>query len=229
MLGFPQKTNKMKNLIFGLIATMFIAFNGNAQDLSNIGIIHNECLELYFKSGHKASDFVNVNDFMKDYYNVLKEKFSGISEDEFIKELKMNFIDDLANSSSKFSLQKQLKKMHDDSKISLQLYESILEITNSENEFDKILQIISSLESSNLSSADRKIIEVFKSVFFASNNYWTNLNSTYGMRLRPGSWTIIGDAVGAIVFCYIPPFAGFMAGAISLAVHNSEQDKSIKK
>ena len=109
--------------------------------------------------------------------------------------------------------------MNVENKISKAFFDKMNQIMDTENDYPKLLQLTREIENLQLTSFERNAIGVFKSTLQNSNKLWTTISSRTA---PPGSWTIIGDAVGALVFCYIPPLAAVAGGAISLAVHNSD-------
>ena len=84
----------MKNLIFGLIATVFIAFNGNAQDLSSLN--SNKDFQMYLLNEYnfikncniqlvkKIGEFKDENDLQKFYqsFNTNEKKFSDFTNQQ---------------------------------------------------------------------------------------------------------------------------------------------------
>lgn len=137
----------------------------------------------------------------------------------FTDEFNKTFLNDyLRDGSSKTVLKSQLKKMNVENKISKAFFDKMKQIMDTENDYPKLLDLTREIENLQLTSFERNAIGVFKSTLQNSNKLWTTISSRTA---PPGSWTIIGDAIGALVFCYIPPLAAVAGGAISLAVHNS--------
>jgi hypothetical protein len=215
----------MKKLVFGLIATVMLSvcsFGQKSENFEEYGMLHNDCVNLFLSSGKSISDYKNLDDFAKDYYKMVLEKFPsiGFTEEEFLVEFKKTFLDSFNESgSSRIAFENQLLKLYDEKMITMPFYKTVIEIMNSEGEYNKILNLIDEIQKTELNDYEKKSIGIFKSVFESSNSLWTNYNGS-SSKLKDGSWTIIGDAVGALVFCYIPPLAAVAAGGISLMVHN---------
>jgi hypothetical protein len=212
----------MKKILFGLIATIFFGFLGNSQtfeDFDNYGKLHNEYVTLFLNSGKKVSDYKNLNDFANDYYDVVAKKYPLIEKNKFLTELNNVFLKEFyANNNNATTLKNLIKKMNDEKKISKPVYDKLSLIIDSQDDYPKINELTEEILSLNLTDFERNSMRVFKSTLENSNTLWTN----YSSKLKKGSMTIIGDCIGAFVFCYIPPLAALAGGSISLMVHNSD-------
>lgn len=209
-------------MLFGLIATVMIGFVGNAQTFEKFekyGTLHNEYVTLFLNSGKKVSDYKNLYEFVNDYYEIVSKKYPQIDKNVFISEFKSTFLEDfISNGDSIITFKNLLKKMKEENKISKNVYEKMCQIIDNRDDYTKLLKLTDEVLNLELSSFERNSISVFKATLENSNTLWTNLSS----KMKPGSMTIIGDCIGAFVFCYIPPVAALAAGAISLAIHNSD-------
>ena len=219
------KTLYYKKIIIWLNCYCYVWFVGNAQTferLEDYGPKHNEYVKLFLQSGKKVSDYSNLNDFAKDNNKIISKNGVNCTEQEFVNEFNKTFlINYLQTKNCKETFQYQLRKMQLGGKISLVVYNSLIEILNSVNDYDKVILIIDNLEKQKLTEFEKNSIGALKSVYKSSNLLLADIDNASG-KFAPGSWTIIGDAIGAFVFCYIPPLSVVAGGAISLAVHNSD-------
>lgn len=159
-----------------------------------------------------------MNEFANAYYDIVAKKNPLIEKNKFLTELNSNFLIEFNSyGDNSITCRNLLKKINDENKISKPVYDRLCNIVDSQNDYPKILKISDEILNLELTDFERNSMRVFKSTLESSNSLWTGTSS----KLKPGSMTIIGDAIGALVFCYIPPLAALAEGSISLMVHNS--------
>ena len=165
------------------------------------------------------SDYKDLKEFISDYYDIISKKYPLIDKKTFLNEFNNTFLNDyIASGNSKIVFKNLIDKMYKENKISKLFLDKMIQILDTKDDYAKLIILTNEIENLQLTNFERNAIGVFKSTLQNSNKLWTTLTSRTA---PPGSWTIIGDAVGAFVFCYIPPLAAVAGGAISLAVHNS--------
>lgn len=198
----------MRNLIFGLIATVFLGTFTFGQMLTEkesktIAEVHNVALG-EFQKKYSKTDFKNIRDAKNVLDNILtsqypdlfaKEKMAQYNFDEFYTNcLNSQNIEDLDVVQSE---QKALKYLLSKNKISKEEYSLYIDLLENNYSEDIILKKIAAFQGSYPNQ--KSSILVFKEVFIASNNYWKQNTSSLatGKLSKESVLDAIGGAVGA--------------------------------
>lgn len=197
----------MKNLLFGLIATVFITSNSFGQDDINMGELHNKVLTIYYQQNKdgKFKDLVQLNsDLFKINSELYPDLLKNISEsdiEKFTFELygtldpaKFNYQDRVAylldQCVSKGSISKDLSSV----------YKKIL-ISNPEKE-EAFNLLDDFLKTKELKDSDKKSIDAFKSLYLASEILWSSLNENQNQttaRCNASAQISFADAFGGMI------------------------------
>lgn len=91
----------------------------------------------------------------------------------------------------------------------------------------EVKDFLSNLKRSSLTSYEENLVQIFDSVFEASNEYWTSyelkkIENTNFRALNIGTWAILGDAAGALLGAFGGSvWATIQSAAVSAAINES--------
>ena len=206
----------MKKVIFCLIAIFcFFNLSFSQTSINDYGKIHNELVEIFLNSGKKINDYKTTDEFVDDFYKMALSVHPELKNDEIIKTIKSGLFVDLNKGSFDDHFKKELTKHLENKKISKTLYDGLIRIIDAHN-YKESLQIISELESKNLSDSDKIALATYKSVTYSSNQLWS------AKKKFPdhSDWVIIADGIGGLLFSWSGPGCVVGAAVYSLAVNN---------
>jgi hypothetical protein len=202
----------MKNLIFGMIATvMFLnsSFGQSSIKYSDYGFYHNEAL----------------SDFTKKYGENQKEISFIVDEGIKLMQTKYPEIFKDVNNVTEFDHKKiwntNKEEFYKNNKIPRRVGDIIDKIVNANSSYDEAIVMIDDFEKSNKLTLDEANgLIAIKSVLVSSNQYWT---SNVTGKHRPGSATLIADFAGAGMFMFAGPVAAICGFACSYLTHQNDR------
>jgi len=224
--------------------------NPNIQPL-NYGALHNEALQNYYQANHSNS-LKPVNEYIRLTTEYMKDKredlFKDVNEQEIISKFKQleKFKEKEAQAriSKKASItantqeanipytdsQDILNFLKENNKISKANYDFLLNNLANDSSLDAKLNSINNyLAKNDLSLEERKQIEIVKSVFISSHEYWSkslNAKAAIGLQAvaqgggdKKSRAVIVADAVGALIWWETGP-GSIIAGAVTSLIAN---------
>lgn len=217
----------MKNLLFGLIATVLLSNLSFGQGTIDMGELHNRVLTVYYKQNkdQKITDLVKLNmDLLKINREIYPDVFKNISDTE-IEKFTLEFYG--TRDPKKFNYQERVTYFLDlsaskgtISKDLSSIYKTILVSNPEKKEAFNLLD--SFLKNSNLKDKDRASVELFKSLYSASEILWTSLDENVNQtaaRCSPSAQASFADAygglIGGILGSGLPGFGNYICGFLA--------------
>ena len=176
----------MKKLVFGLIATVLLAFNSNAQkdsellqnlDVKKAAEIHNEILSQLEK------------DMANDKSLTLKEAFLNLKVNDVSQDQLATIYENVSKNSVEENYKFVLEKLS--SKEAKDFYAGLNTTIEKNDNFDKLISILNQKENeaNNLfKGSDLKVIQLFIETSKASADYWYNISPNAATIAAKGGW-----------------------------------------
>ncbi len=232
----------MKKILFGLIATVLFTSLLFGQNNIDIGKLHNEVLSVYYQQ-HGNEDIVDLvklnNDLFQINAKMYPEEFKDITPEDIEK-----FTLDLFGTSDakNFNYRNRINYLLDLSvtqgHISIDLcviYKTILAETLSKDAAFKKMDDF--LMNSNVSTKDKQSIALLKSMYIASDQFWTSMQGSVGnsvinrcnprtqVRFADGYGTLMGAVIGSSFPGFGSYIGGFLGGQGMSALIEHLQDQ----
>ncbi len=231
----------MKNLLFGLIATVLFGNLIYSQENPSIGKVHNLVLSEYYINyqDDNISDLVDLNKKLWDLnkkHNSLY--FAQISELE-MKNFTTNIFGCTNSENFNYSniLNKHLSYLKENKIISESLYLLFKNINDNMPSKDVISSMLNNFTvKKDISSSDKKIIDNFIDIFNYSDLFWNShglQNVNLSARCNPASQVRFADAFGGLIGGVIgagaggfgAPFGAFLGSQLYSAFVEEMQDQ----
>ncbi len=182
------------------------------------GELHNDLVLNYLKNQNVEP--ANFEEMFQTYYELSVDKYPELLSDVKAKEFLISFTADFNIEEINQNLENLLDDQLANGEINQYLHSKFVSILNS-NDIASVSVIINEIDSNlkNLSKDELERYSYFKSIFYSSNDLWSNYGVARGG--GNGAGAIIGDAIGGAAFFYLGPFAPLAAGAVSLGAYYS--------
>jgi hypothetical protein len=205
------------------------------QNSLEYGQLHNKALDLFYKKNADISEIdfseavTQISSYMKESDPVL---FADVDAQEIVN--KFNKVKSFSSTSVKSSTDENeytklnilLDYLKENNEVSESNYTFIVNKMFVNESYDvKVKSINDYLSTNSISDFDKEQIEIVKSIFISSNEYWNssnnakvaaNLKSTKSKEQNTARAVIVADAIGALIWSGTGPGAIIAGAALSL-------------
>jgi len=247
---------KTKNFVFSSILILFfvtgilffvsckkennetLVVKDDKYALYNVGKLHNEALEYYYKNRTKFNSISSLNDILSESISLTSEYLvsQGFEKDKVLKAKTMvenSLIYNTLKGSSelKFSMNPTsfIDQLNQQNQNSVEFIENVNQLLilvqkdeNEETVKDYVNNVFAKVQYS--SQSDIEAQEVFVNIFNNSYNFWVSsphTSSLKSVKMKGSSWVILNDGIGGILGSAFGPI-GSIALATTFSIGTNE-------